>query len=67
MFYYNIGENRLENLFGFVTVLQEELIRAKVLPADYNFEAHKKLVPMQPSDVPITCADVFGIGARFWI
>ena len=54
---YNIGNNQPENLLDFVTILQEELIRAKVLPADYNFEAHKELVPMQPGDVPITYAD----------
>ena len=55
---YNIGNNNPENLLDFVTILQEELIRAHVLPAEYNFEAHKKLVPMQPGDVPITYADV---------
>lgn len=55
---YNIGNSNPENLLDFVTVLQEELIRAKVLPEDYDFEAHKKLVPMQPGDVPITYADV---------
>ena len=54
---YNIGNNQPENLLDFVTVLQEELIRAKVLPADYDFEAHKELVPMQPGDVPVTYAD----------
>ncbi len=54
---YNIGNNSPENLLDFVTILQEELIRAKVLPEDYDFEAHKKLVPMQPGDVPITYAD----------
>ncbi len=54
---YNIGNSNPENLLDFVTILQEELIRAKVLPADYDFEAHKKLVPMQPGDVPITYAD----------
>ena len=54
---YNIGNNQPENLLDFVTILQEELINAKVLPADYNFEAHKELVPMQPGDVPITFAD----------
>ena len=54
---YNIGNNQPENLLDFVTILQEELIRAGVLPADYDFEAHKKLVPMQPGDVPITYAD----------
>ena len=54
---YNIGNNSLENLLDFVTILQEELIAAKVLPADYDFEAHKKLVSMQPGDVPVTYAD----------
>lgn len=54
---YNIGNSHPENLLDFVTILQEELIRAKVLPADYDFEAHKKLVPMQPGDVPVTYAD----------
>ena len=54
---YNIGNNSPENLLDFVTILQEELIRAKVLPQDYNFEAHKELVPMQPGDVPVTYAD----------
>lgn len=54
---YNIGNSRPENLLDFVNILQEELIRAKVLPADYDFEAHKKLVPMQPGDVPVTYAD----------
>ena len=54
---YNIGNNHPENLLDFVTILQEELVRAKVLPADYDFEAHKELVPMQPGDVPITYAD----------
>ena len=54
---YNIGNNQPENLLDFVTILQEELINAKVLPADYDFEAHKELVPMQPGDVPITYAD----------
>lgn len=54
---YNIGNNNPENLLDFVTILQEELIRAGVLPEDYDFEAHKKLVPMQPGDVPVTYAD----------
>ena len=54
---YNIGNNRPENLLDFVTILQEELLRAEVLPSDYNFEAHKELVPMQPGDVPVTYAD----------
>lgn len=54
---YNIGNNHPENLLDFVTILQEELLRAGVLPADYDFEAHKQLVPMQPGDVPVTYAD----------
>ncbi|MDK0796560.1 GDP-mannose 4,6-dehydratase [Clostridium perfringens] len=54
---YNIGNNNPENLLDFVTILQEELIRANVLSSDYDFEAHKKLVPMQPGDVPVTYAD----------
>ncbi len=54
---YNIGNSNPENLLDFVTILQEELIRAKVLPEDYDFEAHKTLVPMQPGDVPVTYAD----------
>lgn len=54
---YNIGGGRPENLLDFVDILQQELIRAGVLPADYDFEAHKKLVPMQPGDVPVTYAD----------
>ena len=54
---YNIGNNQPENLLNFVDILQQELIRAKVLPEDYDFEAHKKLVPMQPGDVPTTFAD----------
>ena len=54
---YNIGNSSPENLLDFVTILQEELIRAGVLPADYDFEAHKELVPMQPGDVPVTFAD----------
>lgn len=54
---YNIGNSNPENLLDFVTILQEELIRAEVLPADYDFEAHKKLVAMQPGDVPVTFAD----------
>ena len=54
---YNIGNNQPENLLDFVQILSEELVRAGVLPKDYDFEAHKELVPMQPGDVPITCAD----------
>ena len=54
---YNIGNNSPENLLDFVDILQQELIRAGVLPEDYDFESHKKLVPMQPGDVPVTYAD----------
>ena len=54
---YNIGNNSPENLLDFVTILQEELVRAGVLPKDYDFDAHKQLVPMQPGDVPVTYAD----------
>lgn len=54
---YNIGNNNPENLLDFVQILQEELIRAEVLPADYDFGSHKELVPMQAGDVPITYAD----------
>ena len=62
---YNIGNNHPENLLDFVTILQEELVRAKVLPADYDFEAHKELVPMQPGDVPVTYADTSALEADF--
>ena len=55
---YNIGNNNPENLLDFVNILQEELVLAGVLPSDYDFEAHKRLVPMQAGDVPITYADV---------
>ena len=51
---YTTGNNSPENLLDFVTILQEELVRAGVLPKDYDFEAHKELVPMQPGDVPVT-------------
>ena len=54
---YNIGNNAPENLLDFVTILQEELVRVGVLPEDYDFEAHKRLVAMQPGDVPVTYAD----------
>ncbi len=60
---YNIGNSNPENLLDFVQILQEELIRAGVLPEDYDFEAHKKLVPMQPGDVPITYADTSALEA----
>ncbi|MDU6807968.1 MAG: NAD-dependent epimerase/dehydratase family protein [Clostridium sp.] len=62
---YNIGNNQPENLLDFVDILQQELIRAEVLPLDYNFEAHKKLVPMQPGDVPITYADTSALERDF--
>ena len=62
---YNIGNNNPENLLDFVTILQDELIRAKVLPADYDFDAHKKLVPMQAGDVPITYADTSALERDF--
>ena len=54
---YNIGNSNPENLLDFVTILQEELVAAGVLPENYDFEAHKELVPMQPGDVPVTYAD----------
>ena len=54
---YNIGNNQPENLLDFVQILQEELVRVGVLPKDFDFEKHKKLVPMQKGDVPITYAD----------
>ena len=62
---YNIGNSNPENLLDFVTILQEELLRAGVLPADYDFEAHKKLVPMQPGDVPVTYADTMPLERDF--
>jgi len=62
---YNIGNNSPENLLDFVDILQQELIRAKVLPEDYDFEAHKKLVPMQPGDVPVTYADTSALERDF--
>ena len=62
---YNIGNNSPENLLDFVQILQEELIRANVLPADYDFEAHKELVAMQPGDVPITYADTTALEEDF--
>lgn len=60
---YNIGNSNPENLLDFVTILQEELIRAEVLPSDYDFDAHKKLVPMQAGDVPVTYADTSALEA----
>jgi len=62
---YNIGNNKPENLLEFVDILQQELIAAKVLPANYDFEAHKELVPMQPGDVPVTYADVTDLERDF--
>lgn len=62
---YNIGNNQPENLLDFVTILQEELLRAGVLPQDYDFEAHKELVPMQPGDVPVTYADTSALERDF--
>ena len=62
---YNIGNNQPENLLDFVDILQQELIRAGVLPGDYDFEAHKELVPMQPGDVPITYADTSALERDF--
>lgn len=62
---YNIGNNQPENLLDFVDILQQELIRAGVLPEDYDFEAHKELVPMQPGDVPVTYADVTALEKDF--
>lgn len=62
---YNIGNNQPENLLDFVTILQEELVRAKVLPEDYDFEAHKELVAMQPGDVPVTYADTSALERDF--
>ena len=62
---YNIGNNSPENLLDFVDILQQKLIRAEVLPADYDFESHKELVPMQPGDVPITYADTTALERDF--
>lgn len=62
---YNIGNSNPENLLDFVEILQEELIRAEVLPADYDFEAHKRLVAMQPGDVPVTYADTTPLESDF--
>lgn len=62
---YNIGNSNPENLLDFVNILQEELVRAGVLPKDYNFEEHKELVPMQPGDVPITYADTSALERDF--
>ena len=62
---YNIGNNSPENLLDFVQILQEELVSAGVLPEDYDFEAHKELVPMQPGDVPVTYADTTALERDF--
>ena len=62
---YNIGNNQPENLLDFVTILQEELVAAGVLPSDYDFDAHKELVPMQPGDVPVTYADTSALERDF--
>lgn len=62
---YNIGNNNPENLLDFVQILQEELVSAGVLPTDYDFEAHKELVPMQPGDVPVTYADTSALEKDF--
>ena len=62
---YNIGNNNPENLLDFVQILSQELVRAKVLSKDYDFEAHKKLVPMQPGDVPVTYADTTDLEKDF--
>lgn len=62
---YNIGNNQPENLLEFVDILQQELIRAEVLPSDYDFDTHKKLVAMQPGDVPVTYADTSALEADF--
>ena len=62
---YNIGNNNPENLLDFVQILSEELIRAGVLPQDYDFDAHKELVPMQPGDVPVTYADTSALENDF--
>ena len=62
---YNIGNSHPENLLEFVTILQEELVRAGVLSKDYDFESHKELVPMQPGDVPVTYADTTSLEQDF--
>ena len=62
---YNIGNQNPENLLDFVQILSEELVRAKVLSEDYDFEAHKELVPMQPGDVPVTYADTSALERDF--
>lgn len=62
---YNIGNSNPENLLDFVRILSEELVRAGVLPEDYDFDSHKELVPMQPGDVPVTCADTAPLEKEF--
>lgn len=62
---YNIGNNNPENLLDFVQILSEELVRAGVLPQDYDFDAHKEMVPMQPGDVPVTYADTSALERDF--
>lgn len=62
---YNIGNNQPENLLDFVDILQQELIRAGVLGADYDFDFHKELVPIQPGDVPVTYADTSALERDF--
>ena len=62
---YNIGGGQPENLLGYISTLQEELVRAGVLPSDYDFEAHRELVGMQPGDVPVTYADSAALEADF--
>ena len=62
---YNIGGGHPENLLDFISILQEELVRSGLLPSDYDFEAHRKLVPMQPGDVPITYADASALERDF--
>ena len=62
---YNIGNSNPENLLDFVQILSEELVRAGVLPEDYDFEAHKELVAMQPGDVPVTYADTSALERDF--
>ena len=62
---YNNGNNKPENLLDFVDILQQELVRANVLPEDYDFESHKKLVAMQPGDVPVTYADTTALERDF--
>ena len=62
---YNIGNNKPENLLDFVRILKEELVDAGVLPADYDFDSHMELVPMQPGDVPVTFADTSALERDF--